>query len=105
MEHGLMLVMLGGAYGYTLTLIGWGRRIRGDEWVLAPGNRTAFREGPVDLNGFDKLAAEGPAGYRLSAPAKIKESIHRLLVRRCKPANVEAWKGTCPRPADWEDAP
>ena len=97
--------MISGAYGYTLTLCGWAKRVRGDEWSLAPGNVTVFRTGAVALNGFDSLAAKGlGTGYRVSEPALIKESIHRLLVRRCKPANVKAWAKVVPRPADWTDA-
>ena len=104
MERGLMLVMISGAYGYTLTLIGWASRVQGDEWNLAPGNRTVFRTGPADMGGFDKLAAKGPDGYRMSDAAEIKEPLHRLLIRRCKPANVEAWRAHCPMPSGWGDA-
>jgi hypothetical protein len=99
-----MLVMIRGAYGYTLTLCGYAYRIRGDEWALAPGNRTVFRTGSADMGGFDDLAAKGPRNrYRTSEPAEIKEPLHRLLIFRAKPANVKAWEKVIPRPADWQD--
>lgn len=105
MEHGLCGVMIRGAYGYSLTLVGWCVRGHGDEWRMLPGHRAVFRTGAVNLNGFDKICANGPQGYRLSDPAELRENLHRLLVMRAKPANEKAWAKECPRPKDWKEEP
>lgn len=105
MREGLNVVQVTGAYyGYAVTLVGWLRRVSGDEWEMLPGHVTVMRTGKRDLSGLDKLASGGLANrYRASEPAKQPESIHRLLVRRVKPANEEAWRSVVPRPTDWAE--
>lgn len=104
MREGLNLVQVTGAYyGYAVTLVGWLRRVSGDEWELSPGYVTVMRTGERDLGGLDKLASTGPAKrYTTSEPATLPESIHRLLVRRCKPCDEKAWAKLVPRPSNWE---
>lgn len=66
-----------------------GDLLKGTTEILAPLNRT----GPRHPNGIDRLAAEGPGiDYSCSKPSNGPELLHRLLVRRPKPAK------------DWVDA-
>jgi len=39
----------------------------------------------------------------LKEAAAQPEETHRLLIRRCIPANEAKWKRECPRPKDWQD--
>jgi len=102
MENGLKVVMLAGAYGYSVTRVGWLRRVSGDEWLLEAGARTVIRTG--ERRGLEHLAIEGPdSGYHLLAPGGAAEHIHRLLIRRALPANEAAWIEHCPKPRDWNE--
>ena len=104
-RDGLKVIQITGAYyGYAVTRVGWLRRVRGDEYELLPGAVTVTRTGNVDQNGLDKLAAKG-LGERYSASdaSEQPEEIHRLLIRRCIPANEKAWAEALPRPKDWQE--
>ncbi len=105
MREGLTVLQVTGAYyGYAVTLVGWLRRVSGDEYEMLPGHVTVLRTGDRDPNGLDKLASEGPGkSYRCSEPSRGPELLHRLLVRRPKPANEKSWAKVVPRPAGWGD--
>ena len=106
MEHGLCLVQIQITYYRAITVIGWARRKRGDEWELVPGARIVTRKPsePADWNGFDNLAADGPGKrYQLHDKMQQPEPLHRLMVKRCKPASIEKWAKHCPRPEGWVD--
>ncbi len=106
MKTGLTILQVtGGYYGRAVTLVGWLRRVGGDEYEMLPGHVTVWREsGSFQMNGLDTLAAEGLVkGYKASEPAKTVEQIHRLLVRRPKPCTEKSWSTVCPRPKDWQE--
>ena len=104
MEHGLCLVQISITNYRALTIIGWARRKGGDEWELVPGARIVTRKPGeyADWNGFDDLASSGPAKkYQLADAMLQPEPLHRLMVRRCKPADEKAWEKHCPMPKNW----
>lgn len=100
MRNGLKIIQVPGRYGYSVTKIGWLRRVSGDEWEIMPGARTLVHtSGPRTL---DSLASEGPGrDHQMSAPAAGPEEVHRLVIRRSLPASVDAWSKHCPRPSHW----
>lgn len=102
MRPGLKIITLPGAYyGYAVTRVGWLRRVSGDEFELV-GACTIARTGQQRLEGINKLASDGPGkGYQVSAADEGPEEVHRLLVRRCVPANEKAWREHCPKPKGW----
>lgn len=103
MKDGLKILQLpGGYYGYSVTRVGWVRRLRGDDYELV-GGRTMAREGQYSIDGITKAAAKGPKGYKLSVPDEMPEELHRLLIRRAVPANEKAWADACPRPTNWQE--
>ena len=104
MQDGIKVFQIPGTYGsWSVTIVGWIRRVSGDEWEVLPGARTIRRTGSYNLAGLDRLANEGNTGngYALGDAAIGTESLHRLLIRRCLPANEKAWERDCPRPASW----
>lgn len=104
MREGLKLVQVPGSYyGRAVTLVGWLKRTSGDEFELH-GAVMVWRTGQWAPGGLDDLAADGPDSKRYghSKPAKMPEELHRLTLRRSKPANPEAWAKICPRPKNWE---
>ncbi len=106
MRTGLTILQVtGGYYGRAVTLVGWVRRVGGDEFEMLPGHITVWREsGAYNQNGLDVLAAKGPvSGYKVSEPAETPEQLHRLLVRRPKPANEKAWAKILPKPKGWQE--
>lgn len=106
MHDGLKIIQLpGNYYGRGVTLIGWMRRISGDEWELMPGARVIWRKsGDFNHGGLDNLAANGLGkDYDASEPAKGAEHINRLLIRRARPADEKAWVKHCPKPKGWVD--
>ena len=106
MRDGLKIFQLQGSYGYyATTLVGWLRRVRGDEWVLLPGARVLWRErGNRNPNGLDILANRGLGkDYAMGEPREGIEEVHRLLIRRPHIANETVWLKHVPRPADWKD--
>lgn len=99
--NGLKVIQVPGRWGYSVTRVGWLRRVSGDEWELLPGSRTIVRTG--QLRTLDSLASQGPGeDHRLSDPSGGTEEIHRLIIRRSLPADEAAWMAHCPRPASWE---
>lgn len=103
MTPGLKIIVMGGTRWYNLTLVGWARQVSGDWWELVPGACVILRQrGAYDWNGIDNLAANGPGtDYAVNEPMKTEEPFHAMLVRRMKPANVEAWAKHCPMPKGW----
>jgi len=103
MREGLKIVKLpGGYYGRSVTRVGWLRRVSGDEWELLPGARSVWRTGGA-MTPLDQLAAHGPGdNHQVSDPQAGIEEIHRLLLRRCLPADESAWAAHCPRPPRFE---
>lgn len=86
------------------SLVGWMRRVAGDEWELLPGARTVWRQsGQRNPIGLDVLASSGPGrDYAMSEPTAGSEHIHRLIIRRARPADEKAWAKHCPMPKDWQ---
>lgn len=94
MTPGLKLLQLPGRY-YSVTRVG------GDEYLLLGAVTVRRTSGTRYL---DALAADGPKkDHAVSSPDKMPEEIHRLLIRRCKPASEEAWREACPRPTGWDE--
>lgn len=104
MRNGLKVFQVPGRYGYSVTLVGWLRRVAGDEYE-AHNVCTVARTGNYRLDGLQRLASDGPGkkGYDVTKPSKMPEEIHRLLIRRSLPASVEAWAEHSPRPANWSE--
>ena len=110
MEHGLCVVQIAITYYRAITIVGWARRKRGDEWELVPGARIITRKKgtKIDWNGLDTLADQGLGEkYQCHPPMAKPEPLHRLMVRRFKSATVKNWPD-CPKPKGWKnvtDAP
>ena len=105
MHDGLKIIQIPGSYGYwATTLVGWMRRVSGDEWELLPGARVLWRQrGSRAPNGLDIIATKGPGEeYGMSDPTAGSEEIHRLIIRRSRPANEKVWAEYCPRPKGWK---
>lgn len=101
MREGLKIVVTPGNY-WALTQIGWLRRVDGDEFELV-GARVLRRVG--DRVPLATLAAKGPGKtIHVEEAAQTPEELHRLTIRRCIPADVEAWAKHCPKPKNWKDA-
>lgn len=101
MRPGLKIIQIAGRYGYSVTLVGYMRRVGGDEWDMLPGHTSVVRTGGV--RNIDELANDGPMDdHRCSQPARSVEEVNRVFLRRCKPANVEKWP-MVKRPKDWKD--
>jgi hypothetical protein len=102
MRNGLKVFQLPGRYGYSVTLVGWFRRVAGDEYE-AHNVCTIARTGSYALDGLQKLASAGPGkrGYDVTKAADMPEEIHRLLLRRVLPANEAAWREHSPKPKGW----
>jgi hypothetical protein len=100
MNDGLKVIQVPGRYGYSATLVGWLRRVGGDEWELLPGARVVGRVGAgIGLGG---IAAKGPTSdYRLFDPSETVEHIHRLVIRRALACNEKVWAKHCPKPKGW----
>lgn len=104
MDEGLVIISVKTGTWRNITFVGWLRRKGGDEYELLPGARIVTRHGSVDWNGLDDLAAEGPnKKYKFYPPMKTAEPLNRLLVGRCKAANVKAWAKECPAPKGWSE--
>jgi len=102
MRNGLKIIQLPGRYGYSVTRVGWLRRVAGDEWELLPGSRRIIRKG--GNRNIDSLASDGPErDHALTPASKGPEEVHRLVIRRALPANEAAWSEHCPRPENWQD--
>jgi len=99
-RDGLKIVSLpSGAYAYIL--VGWLRRIVGDEYELI-GSRCIRRFGRN--RSLAELAKHGPyEDTQLLEAAVEPEELHRLLIRRALPCNEKAWTKECPRPVDWKE--
>ncbi len=100
MRAGLNLVQLAGRYGYGVTLVGWMRRVSGDEWEICAGHTSVIRtQGRRTLGA---LASDGPKGDHVcTEPSKLREDVHRLQPRRCMPADEKAWSEFVKKPKDW----
>lgn len=102
MKDGFKLLQLPGRYGYSVTKVGWMRRVGGDEWELMPGARTVVRTG--NRVPIDQLASGGlDSNHRATEPSKLGEDLHRLVIRRSLRADEKAWSKLCPKPKDWKD--
>jgi hypothetical protein len=99
MTDGLKIIRVpGGRYGYPVTLVGWMRRVAGDEWEIV-GARVMIRTGAPRASGLARAASHGPEQhYTLSESADGPEELHRLLIKRVWPCIREAWERECPRP-------
>ena len=98
MTPGLKIVVTPGNY-YGLTQVGWLRSTGGDEYELV-GARTIRTV--RDYIPLATLANGGPTkDVRLQDASARPEEIHRLLIRRCIPANEEKWAAECPKPKGW----
>lgn len=99
MREGLVLVVLPGRY-WSVTRVGWARRVAGDEWELLSAVTVTRTGAPVAL---DALASGGlPPTHTATKPSEASELLHRLTVRRVFVANEMAWAAHCPRPKEWQ---
>lgn len=102
MRNGLKILQVPGRYGYSVTVVGWLRRVVGDEMELLNAC-TVARTGNYRMDGLQKLASDGPKkGYDVTEPAKMVEDIHRLVIRRSINADPEKWPQS-PKPKGWVD--
>lgn len=103
MRNCLMVVQVPGLY-YRVTMIGWVRRIKGDEYDILPGARTIIRNRNASPRTIASLASAGPQDdHTLSTPSDGVEFAHRFGLFRPTPANHEAWIAHCPMPTDWNE--
>lgn len=100
MREGLLMVTLPGRYGYSVTLVGWVRHVRGFEYELLPGHLSIVRT--AGRRTLGELAAEGPGDDHRLTVAKTAEDLHELRVRRVLACDEKSWKAHCPRPTNWE---
>lgn len=103
MTNGLKILQLPGRYaGYSVTLVGWLRRVNGDEWALLPGARAIRLIG--EPQGLGWLAANGIGNHYefIGQPSGAIEHVHRLVIRRALEADETKYADDCPRPKDWE---
>ncbi len=100
MRPGLKIVSLPGGY-YPYVLVGWLRRVGGDEWEIV-GARVVRRFGQNQA--LAGLAEKGPAkDTELLVASKKPESLHRLLIGRSIPCEPDKWAKECPKPKDWAE--
>lgn len=100
MKNGLKVVQLPGRY-WSVTRVGWMRRVAGDEWELINAC-TIIRTGQSRT--VASLADDGPLeDHRVSAPANGVEEVHRLVIRRSLQA-ADVWLKHCPKPVNWVDS-
>jgi hypothetical protein len=101
MRNGLKIIQVPGRYGYSVTRIGWMRRVSGDEFELVNA-RTITRTG--EPRTLASLAHDGPKrDHGLSDMDEGVEEVHRLVIRRSRPASEAAWIKHCPKPGNWVD--
>lgn len=105
MRDGLRLIQVPGAYyGFSVTRVGWLRRVDGDEFELLNAVTVWRSNGQRNPAGVDLLAAKGLGkDYSATEPATQPEELHRLTIRRSIRADEKAWARTCPRPKGWEE--
>lgn len=104
MRDGLKVIQVTGSYyGYAVTMVGWLRRVAGDEYELLAGARVVMRKSSVAPASLARLANDGMESnyFFVGEPSEGPEEINRLLVRRCFPANEKVWGKACPKPKDW----
>lgn len=101
MRPGLKVIQIAGRYGYSVTIVGYIRRVGGDEWEVLAGHVSVARTS--GSRNIDELANDGPMDdHQCSRTARSEEEVNRLLLRRCKPANAEKWP-MVKMPTDWKD--
>lgn len=105
MDPGLYLIMVAVTHYRAVLMVGWLRRLHGDEYQLEPGARVITRiSGGADWNGIAKLAEGGPGTrYKLHEPMLTPEPLHRLVMKRPKPCIEAAWIEYMPRPNKWHE--
>ena len=99
MRNGLKIFSLPGGY-YPFVLVGWLRRVEGDEYEVLSG-RVIRRFGQSQA--LSSLAQKGPAKDTELLAASPTETVHRLLIGRCIPCEPSAWAKECPKPEGWRD--
>jgi len=99
MRNGLKIFSLPGGY-YPFVLVGWLRRVEGDEYEVL-GGRVIRRFGQSQA--LSSLAQKGPAKDTELLAASPTETVHRLLIGRCIPCEPSAWAKECPKPKEWRD--
>lgn len=99
MKNGLRIVSIPGGY-YPYVLVGWLRRLQGDDWEIS-GARVIRRFGA--RQSLAGLASKGPArDTQLLEASAQPEDLHRLLINRSIRCDEAAWAKECPRPEGWE---
>jgi hypothetical protein len=99
-NHGLYIVSVPSGGYYPYTIVGWVRRVEGDEWE-AVGARIIRRYGPsVSLT---TLAEKGPQeGTELLPASHLPRPVHRLHMGLPLKCDVKAWAKDCPKPKGWK---
>jgi len=99
MKNGLKIFSVPGGY-YPFVLVGWLRRVEGDEYEVL-GGRVVRRFGQSQA--LSSLAQKGPAKDTELLAASPTETVHRLLIGRCIPCEPSEWVKECPKPKGWLD--
>ncbi len=100
MRPGLKIISTPSGY-YPYVLVGWLRRVEGDEWEVV-GARVIKRFGQSQA--LASLATKGPAtDTQLLDAATEPEPIHRLQITRAIACDAKSWAKEVPRPKGWEE--
>lgn len=99
MREGLLMVTLPGRYGYSVTLVGHVRHVRGFEYEMAPGHVSLVRTSGSRTLG--ELAADGPKDDHHCTKSDSAEDLHEFRVRRVKPCDAKSWAKVVKRPEGW----
>lgn len=100
MREGMAMVTLPGRYGYSVTLVGHVRHVRGFEYEMGAGHVSVVRISGRRTLG--ELASDGPKDDHLLTVSKTAEDLHELRVRRVRQVGVANWREHCPKPKGWE---
>lgn len=100
MREGLLMVTLPGRFGYSVTLVGHVRHVRGFEYEMGPGHVSVVRTSGRRTLG--ELASDGPGDDHRCTTSASAEDLHEFRVRRVKPCDAKAWAEVVKRPKGWE---
>lgn len=103
MREGLAVIVVPGSrYGYSLTRIGWLKRVTGDEWEIEQSRVLMRRSWSAERQPFRDVAESKGSlktGHFLDPSSKVPESLHRLQVTRVcmvPPEDYSFWVGLFP---------
>ena len=100
MREGLAMVTLPGRYGYSVSLVGYVRHIRGFEFVMEAGHVSLIRTSGIRTLG--QVASDGPGDDHRLVVADTAEDLHEFRVRRVRAVNPLKWT-MLQKPKDWNE--